>query len=237
MKKIYAILAVVLMLGISLTPMKAQAADATISSYTEVMTPVGEVDGELAVTVKGTAGTDGYMYLMVSVKGMTLTEVTGENLDGTELEEYTEGGVNYFRIKVADTEAEATVEAKFTCAGFYDIEGSADTNGGENYAVSYKFTNYLSTKIGSYNLTVFVPEGNEIVKVSTPSAYADYILSEENGLRGAGLSTSLAAAAAATLKFTFNEPTSVIVKVILWVVCLGVGAAVAVDRYKKATKD
>ncbi len=237
MKKIYTILAMVLMLGIFCVPMKAEAAtDSTVSEYTEVMKPVNETDGQLSVTVKGTAGTDGYMYLMVPVKGMTPEEVTGENLDGTELEAYTEGGNSFFRIKVEDEEAEAVVEAKFACAGFYDIAGSADTNGGNNYAVTYKFTNYLSTKIASYNATVFVPEGNEIVKVSTPSAYADYILSEEDGLRAVGLSNSLASAGAATLKFTFNEPTSMIAKVLIWIVCLGIGGAVFADRYKKAVK-
>ena len=126
MKRLSAILAIVLMLGLSFAPMKAQAAvDATISSYTEVMKPVGEVDGELTVTVKGTAGTEGYLYLMVPVKGMTPAgEVTGENVEG-ELEAYKEGANNYFRIKVADTAAEATVTAKFTCAGYYDLASAA----------------------------------------------------------------------------------------------------------------
>jgi hypothetical protein len=237
MKRLSAILAIVLMLGLSFAPMKAQAAvDATISSYTEVMKPVGEVDGELTVTVKGTAGTEGYLYLMVPVKGMTPAgEVTGENVEG-ELEAYKEGGNSYFRIKVTDTAAEATVTAKFTCAEYYKISGTAETNGGSNFVINYKFTNLLSTKIAKYNLTVFVPEGNEVVKVSTPSAYADYILSEEDGLRAAGLSTSLASAGAATLKFSYNAPISMVASILVWVICLGIGGFVAFDRWNKATK-
>ena len=146
MKKMkYAILAFAAIVGLCATPVQANAAEyVNIKSYTEVFTPVNETDAQLDVTVTGTAGDDGYLYLIASVKDMAVTEVSGENLAGTTLEAYKEGSASYYRIAVADTAAEATVEATFTCAGFYDVERSADTNGGEDYKMSYKFTNYLS---------------------------------------------------------------------------------------------
>lgn len=242
MKRIkHAILALGMMLAVSLSPMQAQAAEyINITDYTETMTPVNGLDGQLEVTVTGEAGEDGYLYLVSSVKDMAPTgEVTGENLDGTQLEAYTEGNVNYFRIKVKDPAAAASVQAKFSCPGFYDVKEKADTNGSANNPISYKFTNYLASKIGNYHVTIFVPEGNEIIKVTKPTAYADFILSEENGLRGVGLSKGLASAGVINLDFTFNKPfaSSGMGKILVWVICLGVGGAVLVDRLKKASKE
>ena len=233
-----AILAFAAIVGLCTTPIQAKAEEyVNIKSYTEVFTPVNEKDAQLDVTVTGTAGEDGYLYIIASVKGMEVTDVTGENLAGTGLESYKEGSASYYRIPVADVSVEATVEATFNCPGFYDVARSADTNGGEDYKMSYKFTNYLVSKIGSYNVTIFVPEGNEIVKVSSPSAYADYILSEENGLRGAGVSKALAASSANTLTFTYDAAQSVASKILVWVVCLGIGGVVFFDRYRKANKE
>lgn len=242
MKKIkHVVLAIGVFLGISVAPVQAQAAEyITITEYTETMTPVNGLDGQLNVSVKGEVGEDGYLYLMSSVKDMTpVGEVTGENLEGKELEAYSEGSVNYFRIKVKDPAAEALVQAQFSCPGFYDVTEEADTNGNANSPITYKFTNYLASKIGNYHVTIFVPEGNEIVKVSKPSAYADYILSEENGLRGVGLSKGLASAAAVNLEFTFNEPfgSQGFGKILIWVICLGIGLLVFADRLKKANKE
>ncbi len=233
-----AILAFAAIVGLCTTPIQAKAEEyVNIKSYTEVFTPVNDTDAQLDVTVTGTAGEDGYLYIIASVKGMEVTDVTGENLAGTGLESYKEGSASYYRIPVADTSAEATVEATFNCPEFYKVDRSADTNGGEDYKMSYKFTNYLVSKIGSYNVTIFVPEGNEIVKVSSPSAYADYILSEENGLRGAGVSKALAASTANTLTFTYDAAQSVAGKILVWVVCLGIGGVVFFDRYRKANKE
>ena len=232
-----AILAFAAIVGLCTTPIQANAAEyVNIKSYTEVFTPANETDAQLDVTVTGTAGEDGYLYVIAYVKDMVVTAVSGENLAGTELETYKEGSASYYRIAVADTAAEATVKATFTCPGFYDVARSADTNGGEDYKMSYKFTNYLVSKIGTYNVTIFVPEGNEIVKVSSPSAYADYILSEENNLRGAGVSKALAASTANTLTFTYDAQQSVVAKILVWVVCLGIGGFVFFDRYRKAGK-
>ena len=83
---------------------------------------------------------------------------------------------------------------------------------------------------------IYVPEGNEIVKVSSPSAYADYILGEQDNMRGAGVSKALAASTANTLTFTYDAQQSVAVKILVWVVCLGIGGFVFFDRYRKAGK-
>ncbi len=235
------LLALGVLMGLSVMPFQAQAAEyINITDYIEVMTPVNGLDGQLDVSVTGEAGEDGYLYLIPSVKDMQPSgQVTGENLDDTELEAYSEGSNNYYRIKVKDIGAEASVQASFTCPGYYDVAGKADTNGSENYPISYKFTNTLASKIGKYNITIYVPEGNEVVKVTAPSAYEDYILSEANGLRAAGLSKGLASAAAATLTFTYNKPfmSAGFGKILIWVICLGIGLTVLVDRYKKAKKE
>lgn len=236
MKKI--IVAIIAVMMISLLATAAMAAEViNVASYTEVFTPVNEADAQMAVTVKGTAGEDGYMYIIAAAKGMEPAAVTGENLAGTELEAYKNGSENYFRIAVADPAAEATVEATFNVPGFYAVSRAADTNGAEDYSLSYKFTNYLPSKIGKYSVMVYVPEGMEIAKVSSPSKYADYKLAELDGMRGAGNEKALAAAAANTLTFTFDKAAGTMVNVLIWVVCLAIGAFVFIDRYKKATKE
>ena len=236
MKKI--IVAIIAVMMISLLATAAMAAEAiNVASYTEVFVPVNEADAQLTVTVKGTAGEDGYLYIVAAAKGMEPSGVTGENLSGTELEAYKNGSENYFRIAVADPAAEATVEATFNVPGFYAVARAADTNGAEDYKMSYKFTNYFPTKIGSYDVMIYVPQGMEIVKMSSPSAYADYKLAELDGMRGAGNAKALAAAAANTLTFTFDAAAGAVTNILIWVICLAVGAFVFVDRYKKATKE
>lgn len=236
MKKItFAIIAAVVMLSLLVMPAMAEAIN--IAEYTEVFTPVNEADGELVVTLKGTAGEDGYMYIIAAAKGMEPTAVTGENLAGAELEAYKEGSESYFRIAVADPAAEATVNATFSVPGFYAVSRAAETNGAEDYKLSYKFTNYYPTKIGSYSVMVYVPQGMEIAKVSSPSAYADYKLAEVDGMRGAGNAKALAAAAANTLTFTFDNAAGAATNILVWVICLAVGILVFIDRYKKAVKE
>ena len=237
MKKIIvAIIAAAMMLSLLAIP--AMAAEViNVASYTEVFTPVNDSDAQLAVTVKGTAGEDGYLYLIAAAKGMEPASVAGENLAGTELEAYKNGSETYFRIAVADPAAEATVEAIFNVPGFYAVSRAAADNGAEDYSLTYKFTNYLPSKIGKYDVMVYVPEGMEIAKVSSPSKYADYKLAEMDGMRGAGNAKALAAAAANTLTFTFDKAAGAMVNVLIWVVCLAVGAFVFIDRYKKATKE
>jgi len=235
-KIIVAIIAAAMMLSLLAVPVMA-AEVVNVASYTEVFTPVNEADAQLTVTVKGTAGEDGYMYIIAAAKGMEPVSVAGENLSGTELEAYKNGSESYFRIAVADPAAEATVEATFNVPGFYAVSRKADTNGAEDYSLSYKFTNYLSSKIGSYDVMVYVPQGMEIVKMSSPSAYADYKLAELDGMRGAGNTKALAAAAANTLTFTFDKAAGGMTNILIWVVCLAVGAFVFIDRYKKATKE
>jgi len=234
-KIIVAIIAAAMMLSLLAIPAMAEAIN--VASYTEVFTPVNEADAQLVVTVKGTAGDDGYLYIIAAAKGMEPAGVAGENLSGTELEAYKDGSESYFRIAVADPAAEATVEATFNVPGFYAVSRAAETNGAEDYKMSYKFTNYFPTKIGNYDVMIYVPQGMEIAKVSSPSAYADYKLAELDGMRGAGNAKALAAAAANTLTFTFDTASGALANILVWVICLGVGIFVLVDRYKKAMKE
>ena len=237
MKKIIvAIIAAAMMLSLLAVPVMADEV-INVASYTEVFTPVNETDAQLTVTVKGTAGEDGYLYLIAAAKGMEPAGVAGENLSGTELEAFKNGSESYFRVAVADPAAEATVEATFNVPGFYAVSRAADTNGAEDYSLSYKFTNYLPSKIGKYSVMVYVPQGMEIAKVSSPSKYADYKLAELDGMRGAGNAKALAAAAANTLTFTFDKAAGAMTNVLIWVVCLAIGAFVFIDRYKKAMKE
>ena len=88
MKKIIvAIIAAAMMLSLLAVPVMA-AEVINVASYTEVFTPVNETDAQLTVTVKGTAGEDGYLYLIAAAKGMETAGVAGENLSGTELEAF-----------------------------------------------------------------------------------------------------------------------------------------------------
>lgn len=237
-KKIAVLTAVIV--SVFMTSIPAQAAEfeetdyVKISSYTETMKPTENMDGILSVAVEGEVGEDGYLYLIESVKGMELNgTISGENLGG-DLEAVKIGSVNYYRVKAADESAPVVVNADFTCAKFYAPTPKADTNGGNALPISYKFVNSLESAIGKYNVQIFVPEGYQIVKVTTPSAYADFILDEADGMRSVGLSGSVKAGATSTVAFTFNPEHSTVQNAIVWVLCLGIGAAVLVDRMKKA---
>lgn len=217
----------------------SQAAEyVTFTDYSESFVPNG-TDGKLEINATGEAGKDGYLYLTKSVKEMAPESVSGENLDGSELEEYTEGNISYYRIKVADNTAPASVHAVFHCPGFYDFAKKAETNGAESYSVTYKFTNQLKSKIGNYHVQIAVPKENEIISVTKPSAYADYELSLTEGMRTVGLSKAAAPSASIELAFTYNKPfvSTAAGKGIVWVLCLGIGLFVLVERYKKAKGD
>ena len=237
-KKIAVLTAVIV--SVFMTSIPAQAAEfeetdyVKISSYKETMKPTENMDGILSIAVEGEVGEDGYLYLIESVKGMELNgSISGENLGG-DLEAVKIGSVNYYRVKAADTSAPVVVNADFTCAKFYAPTPKADTNGGNTLPISYKFVNSLESNIGKYSVQIFVPEGYQIVKVTTPSAYADFILDEVDGMRSVGLSGSVKAGATSTVAFTFNPEHSTMQNAIVWVLCLGVGIAVLVDRMKKA---
>jgi hypothetical protein len=239
-KKILVLGAVVASLFVTSIP--AQAAEfeeadyLKITSYKETMKPTESMDGILSIAVEGEVGEDGYLYVIESVKGMELTgSISGENLGG-DLEAVKIGSVNYYRVKAADESAPVVLNAEFTCAKFYAPTPKADTNGGNALPISYKFVNSLESNIGKYSIQIFVPQGYQIVKVTTPSAYADYILDEVDGMRSVGLNGSVKAGATSTVAFNFNPEHSTMQNAIVWVVCLGVGLAVLVDRMKKARK-
>lgn len=222
----------VLCLGMMLVPAHAEEYIA-ISAYNETFKPAGEGAATLTVDVTATAGEDGYIYLIKTLEDLTFVDVKGENLAG-ELEEYTDGGVNYYRVRVADTAVETALTATFTAPGFYSDEMAAEDNGGSNYALEYTFTNYLDSEIGKYSVTVFAPEGMEIVKVSTPAKYDKQKLGLEDGMRFVGASGKVAPAATSGVAFTYNAPMSGMMNIVIWVACLGIGGFVFIDRLKKA---
>ena len=233
MKKLIKIaFAFVLAFGLCTTAVKAEETYMTVTSYTETFKPVGE-DAELTASVVATAGSDGYVYLIKTFADTTVNTVKGENIV-EEVEEYTLGAVTYFRAKVVDPAAEATLTVVATCTGFYKENLVADDNGGNTNSISYAFTNKFSDGIKKYKLTIFAPEGNEIVKVTDPKKYAKFTLGEEEGLLSVGVSGKLAVGASSSIAFTYNPNTTGTTKLIVWVVCLGVGALVLFDRLKKA---
>lgn len=233
MKKLLKVaFAFVLALGLTTTTVKAEETYIAVTSYTETFKPVGE-DAELTATVVATAGSDGYIYLIKSVADATVKSVTGENV-ATEVEEYVQGAVTYLRAKVVDPTAEATITVVLTCPAFYAENLVAEDNGGNTNSIAYDFTNYFSSEIGKYSLTVFTPEGNEIVKVTNPNKYAKFKLGEADGLLSVGVSGKLAVGAVSGVAYTYNPTTTAMQKILVWVVCLGVGALVLFDRLKKA---
>lgn len=233
MKKLLKVaFAFVLALGLTTTTVKAEETYITVSSYTETFKPVGE-DAELTTTVVATAGSDGYIYLIKNFDEIEVKSVTGENVVA-ELEEYTQGAVTYLRAKVVDPTAEATLTAVIICKGFYAENLVADTNGTETNSIAYAFNNYFSSEIKKYNLTIFTPEGNEVIKVSAPKKYADFKLGEEDGLLSVGLSGKVKLNGKSEINYTYGPATTGVAKLAVWAVCLAVGALVFIDRFKKA---
>lgn len=226
------VFAFVLALGFTTTNVKAEETYMTVTSYTETFKPVGE-DAQLIASVVANAGSDGYVYLIKTLDDASVKLVSGENIV-EEVEEYTQGSVTYLRAKVVDVNAEATLMVEFNCPGFYKENLVADDNGGNLNSMAYTFTNNFSTEIGKYVLTIFTPEGNEIVKVNTPEKYAKFKLAEEDGLLSVGVSGTLATGGTSKIDYTYNPETTSMTKIIVWVVCLGVGILVLFDRLKKA---
>lgn len=206
------------------------------TAYAETMTPSSEKDGELTVTVQAEAGKDGYIYLFQSLKGMKPSgDVKGSNIQG-KLEALKIGSVSYFRVKAEDPSKPSEVTQVFSCEGFYAPKMTVGTNGKKDYPIAYKFADSLSTPVNKYALRIFLPKGYEPVKVTAPGEYEDYILGEKDGMRFVGLNQTVKPSASASLKFTFNKSASVLSKSIIWVLCLGIGGAVLVDRARKEKK-
>lgn len=230
-----------ILIGAFAPAIQAQAGDyVSVSSYNETFAPSAAEDGLLTVHVEGEPDGDGYLYVIRSVAGMVpVGEVTGQNLEGTELEPVTFGSVEFYRIQVADKEKPAVFTAQFSCPGFYSSKKTAEENGGEDFAVSYKFTNYFPEKIGKYTLKIELSQGNQVVRVTKPAAYADFILSEENGMRAVGLSKGIAPSGTVNLDFTYDVPATsgMAGKAVIWVICLVPGLAVMVDRLKKTREE
>ena len=210
----------------------------TVTTYAEVFTPVSAADAVVTVEVEAEPDKEGYIYIEKSIKDMEPTgDITGENIAGSEIEEYKMGSIDCYRIKASNPSGIAKAKAQFTCKGFYAAKAKADQNGRADIPVSYKFTNYFANAIGKYNVKIVLPEDNEIIKVSTPAKYADFKLSEQDGLKAVGISKSkLAPAAAVTLAFTMNTPfaSTVLGKVIIWALCLTVGLSVLFARIKES---
>ena len=226
--------ALVLCLGLMITPVKA-AEYVEIAEYKEVFKPAADNAADLTVTVKGTADQGGYIYLIKTLADTTPVSVEGDAVEG-ELEEVKTGKVSFYRVKVNTTE-ETEVKAKFTVAGFYPTEATAEDNGGSNYAVSYKFTNQLQSEIGKYAVTIHVPEGNETVKVTNPAKYDKQKLGlTDEGIRTVGASGKLAPAANTAVDFTYNTPLSGTANIVIWAIALGIGGFVFFDRLREAKK-
>jgi len=240
MKKIHAALlaGVLIAVLLGLTVNASTAEFYTVTVYAEVFTPVNAADAVVTVEVEAEPDKEGYIYIEKSVKGMEPTgDITGENIAGFGLEEYKAGSIDCYRIKTSNPSGAAKVKARFNCAGFYAAEMEAEENGSANTPISYKFTNYFANAIGKYSVKIVLPEDTEIIKVSTPAKYADFKLSEQDGLRAISVSKSkLAPAAAVTLAFVMGSPavSTVLGKVMVWMLCLAIGMSVLFARIKES---
>lgn len=234
MKKLVKIvIAAVLCLGFMTTAVMAEDESyVEIASYTETFVPNG-IDGELTTTVKETAGSDGYIYLIKTVANAEVVSVEGTNIVA-ELEEWGQGSVKYLRAKVVDPTQEATLTAVLNCPEFYKENIVADTNGGNTNSISYTFKNYFSNAIGKYSLTIYTPKGNDIVKVTTPNKYANFKLGEKDEMLSVSVSGKVAVNGSSTIAYTYNPAATALTKGLVWVICLAIGAFVFIDRYKKA---
>lgn len=236
MKKMRAILLAAILI-IALSGLTVLATESfTVITYNEIFTPVNAVDGVLTVEIEAKPDTDGYIYFEKTVKDMKpVGDVTGENIVGSKLEEYKMGNINCYRVKANDPYRTAKAKVQFNCSNFYNAKAKAGQNGRADIPITYVFTNFFENAIERYNLKIVLPEKAEIIKVSTPSKYADFKLSEENGLKAIGISKSkLAPATAVKLDFTMNTSASTLDKIVIWVFCLGVGLFVLFARLKES---
>jgi hypothetical protein len=210
----------------------------TIEKYAETIIPGENNDGVLSVQLTATPGSDGYVYVVKSVSKMTFRDIkeTKNTAGGSTLEACKLGDLEYFRIKAADPSAAVSLTANFDCPAFYGAKQKADLTGIPATPVNCKFTNPFAAAIGSYSIRVKIPKGREIISVSTPKAYADFVLENEDGSRGISLSKKkLAPSAVVTLAFSFGETLNNNIPglIILWIVCLGIGAAVFIARFPR----
>ena len=211
------------------------AETAPVSQYKETFTPASSSDAVLTVEVTGQAEDDGYLYISKTVTDMAPAgQAEGANVEA-EVEECTRGKLEFFRVKAKDPAQPVEVKVDFNCPGFYAAEPEAEDNGAAYVPVSTKFTNYLSFPVESYSVTVTLPEGMEIVKVSTPSKYADFLLGEtEDGCRTINVSKkNVAPAASVSSAFTIQPSENNVKNIVLWVACLAVGGAVLVAKLKE----
>jgi hypothetical protein len=223
----------VILLGLFLVPLGA-AENYTVETYNETYTPGEKTDGILTVQLKAAPGADGYVYIVKTIAKMT----PRGNLEGTQnvsgpLESYKQGDIEFFRVKASNPGTAASLTARFDCPGFYGAKPKAGDTGAPSIPVNCKFTNLFSTTVGAYSVKVVLPQGEEVIAVTAPKAYADYVLGLEGGSRSVSTSKKkLTPASAITLNFSFGKTlaNSAPGLILLWLVCLALGGAVLIAR-------
>ena len=122
-----------ILIGIFVASFQVQAEEyVSLSSYQETFKPSGTKDGILTIQLEGEPDQEGYLYVISSVKDMEpFGEVSGQNLEGVNMEPVSVGSVGFYRIKAADKDSSAALTAQFLCPGFYSSKKVADVNGGE----------------------------------------------------------------------------------------------------------
>ena len=207
-----------------------------VESYAETYTPGENGSGILTVRLKANPALDGYVYLVKSFgkmnpKGLSETQ----NVQGG-IETYKSGDTELFRVKAPDSGSPVSLTAVFDCPAFYGAKAKAGETGSPSIPVSSKFTNPFTTAIGSYSVKVILGEGEEIVNVSAPKAYADYTLGKEGDSRSVSVSKKkLAALGGITLTFSYGKTLAnrALGVTLLWLVCLALGIAVLIARFPR----
>jgi hypothetical protein len=222
-----------ILLGVFLAPLGA-AENYTVETYNETYAPGEKTDGILTVQLKAAPGADGYVYLVKTIAKMT----PRGNLEGAQnasgsLESYKQGDMDFFRVKASNPDASVSLTARFDCPGFYGAKPKAGDTGAPSIPVNCKFTNPFNTTVGSYNVKVILPEGEEVIAVTTPRAYADFVLGKDGDTRSVSISKKkLTPTSAVTLTFSFGKTlaNSALGVILLWLACLAVGGAVLIAR-------
>lgn len=215
---------------------------AFVESYSEKIVPDSNGNGILTVELKAQPDNNGYVYLVASNNKMKFTQLNNQNnvAENTAPEPYQIGELNFYRIQAKEPANSVSVSAEFMLENFFKTKAKAPETGALETPINYKFTNSFPNTIGVYSITIFIPQGDEILNVKTPSAYAKYQLDSQDGMRSISVSQKkLASMAAVTLNFNFGTglSNSAFGKIALWILCLAIGLAVLIARLPRKPKE
>jgi len=203
-----------------------------IKTYSEVVT-LSKDTQTMKVQAECVSDPEGFVYLPSRAK-LTVKEITvkGAELKNPKGEDGKLKDLPYFRIQVDKPNTAVTVSLVYEGK---DIVKEKDSKLGETYPG--RVTNYTRTflnttpvDIGKYSITLQLPEGKDIFKVTKPAKFEDFKLSFKEGRKQV---TPKAAAVKAGGSYELvmdvcEQPGSR--NIAIWIVCGGLAAFFLIKR-------